>query len=120
MRRWSWVGRGACGQDLHDIVEQARGVARVIEDVHSRYARFVVEQAAIGGVFEPSLLLSADQANTVRPESPSGLIPWPRRRMAAGAAVSATKGFVFRREVRGVGEVHTLDRALLAHSRRAG
>ena len=42
-------GEVRAAKDLRDIVEQARGVAKVIEDVHSRYARFVVEQAAIGG-----------------------------------------------------------------------
>ena len=61
-------GEVRAGRDLRDIVEQARGVAKVIEDVHSRYARFVVEQAAIGGAFDPKLLLSAEQANTVAAE----------------------------------------------------
>src|SRR5947209_6934215 len=49
-------------KDLRDIVEQARGVAKVIEDVHSRYTRFVVEQAAIGGAFDAKLLLSTEEA----------------------------------------------------------
>ena len=43
-------------------------MAKVIEDVHSRYARFIVEQATIGGAFDPKLLLSAEQANTVAAE----------------------------------------------------
>ena len=48
-----------------------------------------------------------------RPTSPSGSIRCRRRPSAAGAAGSATRAIVFRREVRGVTEVHTLDRALL-------
>ena len=56
-------GEVRAGRDLRDIVEQARGVTKVIDDVHSRYTRFVVEQAAIGGAFDPKLLLSAEQAN---------------------------------------------------------
>ncbi len=48
-----------------------------------------------------------------RPTSPSGSIPCPRRPSAAGAGRIGNEGFVFRREVRGVTEVHTLDRALL-------
>src|SRR5213078_1242916 len=52
-------------KDLRDIVEQARGVAKVIEDVHSRYTRFVVEQAAIGGAFDAKLLLSTEEANKI-------------------------------------------------------
>ena len=42
-------GEMRAGRDLRDIVEQARGVTKVIDDLHSRYTRFVVEQAAIGG-----------------------------------------------------------------------
>ena len=57
------TGEVRAGRDLRDIVEQARGVAKVIDDLHSRYARFVVEQAAIGGAFDPKLLQSAEQAN---------------------------------------------------------
>ncbi|MDP4409642.1 hypothetical protein, partial [Escherichia coli] len=51
------------GRDLRDIVEQARVVVKLIEDMHSRYARFVVEQAAIAGAFDPNLLQSSDRAN---------------------------------------------------------
>ena len=61
-------GEMRAGRDLRDIVEQARGIAKVIDDLHSRYTRFVVEQAAIGGLFDPKLLLSAEQA-TARAEA---------------------------------------------------
>ena len=81
----------------------ARASSKVIEDVHSRYARFVVEQAAIGGAFEPKLLLSGEQANAKAAEyrRPASTCR-PRRPSAAGAAGSATRAIVFRREVRGV------------------
>jgi DNA gyrase subunit B len=58
-------GEVRAAKDLRDIVEQARGVAKVIDDVHSRYTRFVVEQAAIGGAFDAKLLLSAEEANKI-------------------------------------------------------
>ena len=59
------TGETRAGKDLRDIVDQARTTAKIIDELHSRYARYVVEQAAIGGAFDPKLLLSADAANTV-------------------------------------------------------
>ena len=55
----SGTGEERAGQDLRDIVEQARGIVRVIEGLHSRYSRDVVEQAAIAGAFDAQLLRSA-------------------------------------------------------------
>jgi len=106
-------GEVRAGRDLRDIVEQARGVAKVIEDVHSRYARFVVEQAAIGGAFDPKLLLSAEQANTVAAEIAKRLDTLAEETERGWSGRMGNEGFVFRREVRGVAEAHTLDRALL-------
>jgi DNA gyrase subunit B len=106
-------GEVRAGRDLRDIVEQARGVAKVIEDVHSRYARFVVEQAAIGGVFDPKLLLSTEQATTAAAEIARRLDTLAEETERGWSGRIGNEGFVFRREVRGVGEAHTLDRALL-------
>ncbi|TMJ71943.1 MAG: DNA topoisomerase (ATP-hydrolyzing) subunit B [Alphaproteobacteria bacterium] len=106
-------GEVRAGRDLRDIVEQARGVAKVIEDVHSRYARFVVEQAAIGGAFDPKLLLPAEQANTVAAEIAKRLDSLAEETERGWSGRIGNEGFVFRREVRGVAEAHTLDRALL-------
>jgi DNA gyrase subunit B len=106
-------GEVRAGRDLRDIVEQARGVAKVIEDVHSRYARFVVEQAAIGGAFDPKLLLSAEQATTAAAEIARRLDTLAEETERGWSGRIGNEGFVFRREVRGVAEAHTLDRALL-------
>ncbi len=106
-------GEVRAARDLRDIVEQARGVSKVIEDVHSRYARFVVEQAAIGGAFDPKLLLSAVEANVVAAEIATRLDAQAEETERGWTGRFGNEGFVFRREVRGVTEVHTLDRALL-------
>ena len=100
-------------KDLRDIVEQARGVAKVIEDVHSRYTRFVVEQAAIGGAFDAKLLLSAEEANRIAAEIAKRLDTLSEETERGWSGRIGNEGFVFRREVRGVTEAHTLDRALL-------
>ena len=106
-------GEVRAGRDLRDVVDQARGVAKVIEDLHSRYARFVVEQAAIGGAFDPNLLQSAAQANTAAAEIARRLDTLAEETERGWSGRLGNEGFVFRREVRGVGEAHTLDRALL-------
>ena len=100
-------------RDLRDVVEQARAVSKVIEDVHSRYARFVVEQAAIGGAFEQKLLLSSEQANAKAAAIAARLDMQADETERGWTGRLGNEGYVFRREVRGVTEVHLLDRALL-------
>ena len=106
-------GEVRAGRDLRDIVEQARAVSKVIEDVHSRYARFVVEQAAIGGAFEQKLLLSSEQANAKAASIAARLDMQADETERGWSGRLGNEGYVFRREVRGVTEVHLLDRALL-------
>jgi DNA gyrase subunit B len=106
-------GEVRAGRDLRDIVEQARAVARVIEDVHSRYTRFVVEQAAIGGAFEQKLLLSSEAANAKAASIAARLDMQADETERGWSGRLGNEGYVFRREVRGVTEVHMLDRALL-------
>jgi DNA gyrase subunit B len=106
-------GEVRAGRDLRDIVEQARGVAKVIEDVHSRYARFIVEQAAIGGAFDPKLLLSAEQANAKAEAIAKRLDTLSDETERGWNGRLGNEGYVFRRLVRGVTESHTLDRALI-------
>jgi DNA gyrase subunit B len=106
-------GEVRAGRDLRDVVDQARGVSKVIEDVHSRYARFVVEQAAIGGAFDPALLLSSEQANAVAARIAARLDALADETERGWTGRLGNEGYVFRREVRGVTEAHVLDRALL-------
>ncbi|WP_045837451.1 DNA topoisomerase (ATP-hydrolyzing) subunit B [Hyphomicrobium sp. 99] len=108
-------GTERAGRDLRDVVEQARQIAGGINGLHSRYNRNVVEQGAIGGVFDASILSTPDAAkaeeianriaqrlDSIAEEMETG---WEGR--------YGNDGYVFKREVRGVTEVHVLDRALL-------
>jgi DNA gyrase subunit B len=108
-------GTERAGRDLRDIVEQARQIAGGINGLHSRYNRDVVEQGAIGGVFDATILnspstekaaaiadLIAKRLDSISEEMETG---WEGR--------YGNDGYVFKREVRGVTEVHVLDRALL-------
>jgi DNA gyrase subunit B len=107
------TGEVRARRDLRDTVEQARYVTRIIDDLHSRYTRFVVEQAAIGGLFDPKLLQSAEQANA-RAAAIAGRLDVLSEETERGwNGMLGNEGYVFRRQVRGVTEVHTLDRALI-------
>ncbi len=110
------LGRGEirAGQDLREIVVQARAVQRVLDGLHSRYSRFVVEQAAIAGALDAALLNDraaaeakanavAELLDSISEETERG---WVGR-------FADNEGLVFSREVRGVKEVHVLDRAFL-------
>ncbi|MBA2126445.1 DNA topoisomerase (ATP-hydrolyzing) subunit B [Hyphomicrobium methylovorum] len=102
------------GRDLRDIVEQARQISGGINGLHSRYNRNVVEQGAIGGIFDPALLQSAERANAAA-EAIAQRLDGVSEEMEQGwEGRYGNDGFVFKREVRGVTEVHFLDRALLA------
>ena len=56
-------GEDRGGKDLRDIVDQARGIVGLIDQLHSRYTRSIVEQAAIAGAFDPVLVQSSEAAN---------------------------------------------------------
>ncbi len=107
-------GEVRAGRDLRDIVEQARVVNKLIEDVHSRYARYVIEQAAIGGAFDPNLLQSSDRANAKAEAIAARLDAIADETERGWSGRLGNEGYMFRRQVRGVTEAHTLDRQLIA------
>ena len=106
-------GTERAGRDLRDIVEQARQISGGINGLHSRYNRNVVEQGAIGGIFDPALLQSATEANAAAVRIAKRLDDISEEMEAGWEGRFGNDGFVFKREVRGVTEVHFLDRALL-------
>ncbi|MBS0241159.1 MAG: DNA gyrase subunit B [Proteobacteria bacterium] len=113
-------GETRSARDLRDVVEQARGITRLIDELHSRYQRFIVEQAAIGGAFDPQLMHSAEQANTVASEIAKRLDTLSEETEQGWEGRFGNDGFLFKRQMRGVTEVQLLDRALLgsAEARR--
>ena len=106
-------GEERAGADLRDIAEQARMIVRLIDETHFRYTRFVLEQGAVGGAFEPELLLSADKANGVATDVARRLDAISEETERGWTGRFGNDGFAFARQVRGVGEEHILDRALL-------
>ena len=107
-------GEERAGADLRPLVEEARTVRNVLNGLHSRYNRKVVEQAAIAGV------LNTDVVS--HPEHAVEAARYIARRLDALAEETERgwqgeftegMGFQFERTVRGVKEVAVLDQALL-------
>jgi DNA gyrase subunit B len=107
-------GEERAGEDLHALVEQARTIRGVLNGLHSRYNRHVVEQAAIAGVLTPEIF-----GDTRKAEAAAQYIA---RRLDAlsdetergwQGQFAEGEGFRFERTVRGVREVAIIDQALL-------
>jgi len=108
-------GEERAGPDLRAIVDEALSIRAAIEALHSRYPRFVIEQAAIAGALNPELLSD--------PERAQGAAAYIARRLDLlseetergwQGTPTADGGLAFTREVRGVTESHTIDGRLIA------
>src|SRR5450759_3437972 len=107
-------GEDRKGRDLQTLVEDARIIRGTLHNLHSRYNRKVVEQAAIAGVLNPKITGDIETANAAA--------SYIARRLDAladeverGWTGSFTEGagFLFERTVRGVKDVAIIDDALL-------
>ena len=112
MRLGSGEERG--GIDLREVVDQARRATEILSKIHSRYAKFIVEQAAISGALDPEVLtgesgqqLSTEIAGRLDQLSDETEKGWVGEYLENGS-------LKFSREVRGVQEVSILDAAFLS------
>jgi DNA gyrase subunit B len=103
------------GHDLRDIVETARKVTAILKGLHSRYPRFVIEQAAIAGVLNPKVLKDAKQAQAAAAYIAKRLdaLSEETERGWHGEALPEG-GLRFWRELRGVMESHLIDGPFIA------
>jgi DNA gyrase subunit B len=108
------TGEVIAGADLRAVVDEARAVAAVLNGLHSRYNRNVVEQAAIAGALNPSILNDGAKA--------SAAADYIARRLDAiseetergwRGSVAGDGSLVFERLVRGVREIAAIDPALM-------
>jgi DNA gyrase subunit B len=108
-------GEERAGADLHKLVDDARAIRNILQGLHSRYNRQVIEQAAILGVLNSSIFGD--------PQKAVAAVPYIVARLDALAEetergwqgeFSEETGFTFSRTVRGVKEVAVIDPALLA------
>ncbi len=103
------------GRDLQALVEDARVVRNVLNNLHSRYNRSVVEQAAIAGVLNPRVTGDMTTANAAAAYIARRLdvMADEVERGWTGRFVEGD-GFHFERTVRGVRDVAIIDAALLS------
>ncbi|MFM2423489.1 MAG: gyrase subunit, partial [Pseudomonadota bacterium] len=104
--------RGA--QDLRAIVNEARNIASLFDSLHSRYSRMVVEQAAIAGAFDPAAIANQAAGDKIADMVAKHLDQVSDETERGWQGRLGNEGFAFKRDVRGVTEVHILDRAFLA------
>jgi len=108
------TGEERAGADLRKLVDEARAIRNILNGLHSRYNRQVIEQAAIAGVLtqkitgdpqtaEKAALYIAKRLDALSEETERG---WEGHFLEG-------QGFQFIRTVRGVKEVAVIDQALL-------
>ena len=111
-------GEVRTGLDIRSVVDDALAVRSLIQGLHTRYIRSVVEQAAIAGALNAAVLAdpgrAADAAayvarrlDIISEETERG---WQGR---LNPANDGTGGYVFERTVRSVRETVVLDAALV-------
>jgi DNA gyrase subunit B len=108
------------GGDLRDIVETARKIGVILKGLHSRYPRFIIEQAAIAGALSPKVLKDTKQAQAAAAYIAKRLdaLAEETERGWHGEALPEG-GLRFWRELRGVMESHLVDGPFIASVRRA-
>jgi DNA gyrase subunit B len=109
------AGSVHAGQDLLDIVHQARDIVHQIETFDTRYSRRILEQAAIVGALDPEAVVDPARAVEIgnRIAQRLDLISDEVERGWTGEP-DGQGGFVFTRTIRGVTERHEFDANLLA------
>ncbi|HWW33851.1 MAG TPA: DNA topoisomerase (ATP-hydrolyzing) subunit B [Xanthobacteraceae bacterium] len=107
-------GEVRAGNDLRNLVEEARTIRNVLNGLHSRYNRKVIEQAAIAGVLRSQVTSDPAHANAAADYIAKRLDALAdETERGWGGIFDEQQGFVFERTLRGVKEVAVIDQALL-------
>ena len=106
-------GEERAGADLRRLVEDARAIRNVLNGLHSRYNRKVIEQAAIAGVLTPTVTGDAATATAAADYIAKRLDALEDETERGWQGRFDDEGFHFERTVRGVKEAAIIDQALL-------
>ncbi len=107
-------GETRAGADLLTLVNEARALRHVLEQLHTRYDRRAVEQAALAGALKP-LATVDDENGARRAEVIAGRLNAISEETERGWSGRAEMGgYVLTRELRGVRQALTLDAGLIA------
>jgi DNA gyrase subunit B len=108
-------GEVRAGQDLREVIFDALRLRTLIEGLHSRYSRSVVEQAAIAGALNPERLRDDERSAKIARELAERLdLIAEETERGWSAAIAGDGGLRLERMVRGVKELAFLDMALIA------
>jgi DNA gyrase subunit B len=110
-------GEVRAGQDIRELIQDALRLRSLLDGLHSRYSRSIVEQAAICGAL--NLELSHDrEAFAAKAEEVARRLDLIAEETERGwtGAVAADGGLRFERMVRGVKEFAHIDMALIGSS----
>ncbi len=107
-------GEERAGSDLRAIADNAKAVGSILDGLHSRYNRDLVEQAAIEGALDPAIYSDRTRATEIanRLAARMDVIAEETER-GWTATVTEAGDLVFERTIRGVREVATIDLALI-------
>ena len=110
-------GEVRAGQDLREVITDALRLRALLDGLHSRYNRAVVEQAAIAGALNADLVSDGARAEQLAADVAArlDLIAEETERGWIGG-LTTEGGLKFERMVRGVKEVVVLDMALIGSS----
>ena len=110
-------GEVRAGQDLREVIADALRLRSLLENLHSRYSRSIIEQAAIAGALNPDLTQNLAKAEETAAEVSRRLdmIAEETERGWSGH-VTPDGGLRFERMVRGVKEAAAVDMGLIGSS----
>jgi len=106
-------GEARAGNDLRKLVEEARSIRNLLNGLHSRYNRKVIEQAAIAGVLHQRVIGDPAHAAAAAAYIARRLDALTDETERGWTGRFNEDGFQFERMVRGVKEAAVIDQALL-------
>ncbi|ODN69378.1 DNA topoisomerase (ATP-hydrolyzing) subunit B [Methylobrevis pamukkalensis] len=108
-------GEVRAGEDLRAIINRARQIRSVLDGLHTRYDRAVVEQAAIAGALNAEILSDHEKALTAAAYVARRLDILAEEYERGWEGIARDDGtLLFERTVRGVKDATTIDPALLS------
>ncbi|MBM1170633.1 DNA topoisomerase (ATP-hydrolyzing) subunit B [Microvirga arabica] len=102
------------GDQLRGLIDESRLVRQVLNSLHTRYDRKIVEQAAIAGALRPDVAEDPQQGPTKAAYIAQRLDAISDELERGWAGEVREGGYVFTRTVRGVTQTAVLDQALIA------
>lgn len=102
------------GDQLKGLIDEARLVRQVLNSLHTRYDRKVVEQAAIAGALRPDVVEDPQKGPAAAAYIAQRLDAISEELERGWTGEVREGGYAFSRTVRGVTQTATLDQALIA------